>query len=213
MQAGVGEATLKRWLKLLGFIAAYRQTRRESMEKATAQLQSSGWAAAATRVRLLGAESESVRLRAASAILDRANKGLELLGHEARLAALEEHARTVVEAYAAEAQHIQSPEYDTPAGRLLRRCLDAMSRLEHRHWLYMDIAAEVALAVTPAAEVYLDEGAALPLHDCEDCGFRIPVTPGDYNGESAVRHFRTAHYATGAPAAYFQRQKAEAASK
>jgi hypothetical protein len=89
-QAGVGEATLRRWLKLPEFIAAYREARRESMEKATAQLQASGWAAATTLVRLLGADSESVRLRAAMAILDQANKGLEMLDHEERLAALEE---------------------------------------------------------------------------------------------------------------------------
>jgi hypothetical protein len=88
-KAGVSEVTLWRWLKLPEFLAAYRQARREVMEKATAQLQQSAWAAATTLVRLLGAGSDSTRLRAATEILNQANKGLETLDHEERLAALE----------------------------------------------------------------------------------------------------------------------------
>jgi hypothetical protein len=60
------------------------------MEKAIAFLQQSAWAAGTTIVRLLGASNESVRLRAATEILNQANKGLEMLDHEERLAALEE---------------------------------------------------------------------------------------------------------------------------
>jgi transposase-like protein len=88
-KAGVGEATLWRWLKLPEFRSAYREARREAMEKAIAQLQQSGWAAAATLIRLLGSGSDSVRLRAATAILDQANKGIEMLDFEERLTALE----------------------------------------------------------------------------------------------------------------------------
>jgi len=72
------------------FLAAYREARRLAMEKAMAQLQQSGWAASTTLIKLLGAPTDSVRLRAATAILDQANKGLETLDHEERLAALEE---------------------------------------------------------------------------------------------------------------------------
>jgi len=124
----------------------------------------------------------------------------------------DEHARMVVEAYAASAQDIKSPEYKTPAGRLLRRCLDAMDRLKYRHWPYTEIATEVVLAMPPpVAEVYLNHDA-LPLHECEDCGFAIPVTSGEYKGRAAVRHFdvcplcgeRVGWYA------YFNRRKAEA---
>ena len=89
-KADVSEVTLWRWQKQPAFLAAYRLARREAMEKATAFLQHSAWAATTTLVRLLGAGSESVRLRAATAILDQANKGLELLDHEERLATLEE---------------------------------------------------------------------------------------------------------------------------
>jgi hypothetical protein len=89
-KADVSEVTLWRWQKQPAFLAAYRLARREAMEKATAFLQHSAWAATTTLVRLLGAGSESVRLRAATAILDQANKGLEMLDHEERLATLEE---------------------------------------------------------------------------------------------------------------------------
>jgi hypothetical protein len=85
-----------------------------------------------------------------------------------------EHARLVVEAYAVGAQDIKNPEYHTPGGRLLRRCLDAMSRLEHRYWPYTEIPDEVVLAMPPAlAEVYLARDE-LPLHECESCGFHLP---------------------------------------
>lgn len=89
-KAGVGEVTLYRWLKLPGFVGAYRTARREVVEKAIAQLQDSSWAAAATLLRLLGSPSDSVRLRAAQTILDQANKGLELIDFEERLSALEQ---------------------------------------------------------------------------------------------------------------------------
>jgi hypothetical protein len=91
-KAGVSEVTLWRWLKLPDFKASYREARREAFEKATAQLQQSSWAAAITLVRLLGSGSDSVRLRSATAILDHANKGLELLDFDERISALEQHA-------------------------------------------------------------------------------------------------------------------------
>jgi hypothetical protein len=124
----------------------------------------------------------------------------------------EEHVRLVVEAYAAGAQYVQSSEYNTPAGRLLRRCLDAISRLTYRHWPQTEIADEVVLAMPPeVAEVYLAEDA-LPLHDCEDCGFRVPVTPGEYKGKPARRHFDACPLCSGRVgwSAFFSRRRAEA---
>ena len=91
-KAAVSEVTLYRWLKLPDFRADYREARREGVEKAIAQLQQSSWAAATTLIRLLASGSDSVRLRAAQSILDQANKGLELLDFEERLAALERQA-------------------------------------------------------------------------------------------------------------------------
>ena len=94
-KAGVGEVTLYRWLKLPDFLAAYREARREVVEKAVAQMQQSSWAASATLIRLLGSSSDSIRLRAAQTILDQANKGLELIDFEERLTALEQQAEQV----------------------------------------------------------------------------------------------------------------------
>ena len=42
-KAGVGEVTLYRWLKLPDFLGAYREARREVVEKAVAQMQQSSW--------------------------------------------------------------------------------------------------------------------------------------------------------------------------
>ena len=123
----------------------------------------------------------------------------------------EEHARLVVEAYAAGAHDGRSPEFHTPAGRLLRRCLDAMSRLKYRHWPYTKIAGEIMLAMPPAvAEIYLKHHA-IALHDCADCGFEVPITPGG-NGTSAVQHFEACPLCGGRTgyAAYYLRRKAEA---
>jgi hypothetical protein len=88
-KAGVAEVTLHRWLKQEEFLSAYRAARREVVEKAVAQMQQSSWAASTTLIRLLGSGSDSVRLRAAQTILDQANRGLEMLDFEERLAALE----------------------------------------------------------------------------------------------------------------------------
>ena len=89
-KAGVGEVTLYRWLKLPDFLATYREARREVVEKAVAQLQQSSWAASITLVRLLGSDSDAIRLRAALAILEQSNKGLEMIDFEERLSTLEQ---------------------------------------------------------------------------------------------------------------------------
>ena len=89
-RAAVNEATLYRWLKQEQFVSAYREARRLVMEKSIAQLQQGSWAASTTLLKLLGSPSDSVRLRAATEILDQANKGLETLDFEERLRRLEE---------------------------------------------------------------------------------------------------------------------------
>jgi transposase-like protein len=91
-KVGVGEVTVHRWLKLSHFVAAYREARRQAVEKGIAQLQQANWAAATTLIRLLGSGSDSVKLRAAQTILDHSNKGVEFLDFEQRLAALEQKA-------------------------------------------------------------------------------------------------------------------------
>ena len=87
---GIGEATLRRWLKLDDFTAAYRGARQQAVESGIARLQSATMAASDALLELLGAESEAVRLRAATAILDYAYKGVEMLDLETRIQSLEE---------------------------------------------------------------------------------------------------------------------------
>ena len=86
---GIGEATLRRWMKLDDFISEYRAARRQVVEQATARLQQASSGAVDTLVRFLEASSESVQLRAAMAILADATSAVELLDLEERLAALE----------------------------------------------------------------------------------------------------------------------------
>jgi len=84
----------------------------------------------------------------------------------------EEHAALVVDAYGRGLAYSDHPESRSPAGRLLRRCLDAMSPATH--WPYCDIPPEVKFAMPPVvAEVYLRDGPT-PFHDCEDCGYKLP---------------------------------------
>lgn len=89
---GIGEATLRRWLKEPGFLVAYRIARREALEHSLALLQRAGSKAVETLVESLQAESESVRLRAACAILDYSLKGSELMDLETRIEDLEANA-------------------------------------------------------------------------------------------------------------------------
>ena len=86
---GIGDATLRRWLGRPDFRDRYREARRQVLEGAIASLQQAAGEAATTLRALLKAESESVRLGAARAILDQATKGADLLDLEARIAALE----------------------------------------------------------------------------------------------------------------------------
>ena len=86
---GIGEATLRRWLKDVGFLAAYRGARRDALEHCVALLQKAGSDAVEAMQKSLQATSEGVRLRAACAILDYSMKGVELLDLEERITALE----------------------------------------------------------------------------------------------------------------------------
>ena len=85
----------------------------------------------------------------------------------------EEHARMVVDAYGAGMQDVRHPDWGMPTGTLLRRCLDALS--DRPYWPYTEVPPEVALARPPVvADVYLADRHALPLHQCEECEYRVP---------------------------------------
>jgi hypothetical protein len=76
-------------MKLDDFTTEYRAARRQVVEQATARLQQASSGAVDTLVKSLEADSESVQLRAAMAILADATNAVELLDLEERLAALE----------------------------------------------------------------------------------------------------------------------------
>lgn len=75
---GVGEKTLRRWLKLPTFKAAFAETRRGLVDDAVARLQGAAGAAVDTLVALLGSKDDAVRCRAATAIMDRAGLAADL---------------------------------------------------------------------------------------------------------------------------------------
>jgi hypothetical protein len=93
-EAGVSVATAHRRLADGGFRAQVDAARRETVTRALGIVAEGATAAGATLRLLLGAESESVRLGAARALLEHAVRGLETLDIEARLTALEERLQT-----------------------------------------------------------------------------------------------------------------------
>lgn len=90
--AGVGERTLHRWLKDQAFLLALRDAERAAVEAAGRWLLVLQEAALATFERLLDERvdvPDSVRLRAAQAVLDNFFRLRELQTNEERLAELE----------------------------------------------------------------------------------------------------------------------------
>jgi hypothetical protein len=89
-KAKIGERTLRRWLaEDPDFLGAYRRARARTVEQAVALLQRLCEQAVGTLQGALNCKHPPTRVRAACAILDRALRGVELLDHEERLAALE----------------------------------------------------------------------------------------------------------------------------
>lgn len=81
---GIGEATLRRWLKQPEFLGAYRTAQQEILVGTLTLLQKASDKAVETLLDSLQAKSEAVRLRAACAILDYAMNGAALLEREGR---------------------------------------------------------------------------------------------------------------------------------
>jgi hypothetical protein len=89
--AGMGERTLLRWLKDDDFQKSYRDARYHLVQHALTQIQDATQDAARTLRSILNDKvaPASVRVRAASIILDNAIKGVELENLEMRISALE----------------------------------------------------------------------------------------------------------------------------
>jgi phage terminase small subunit len=96
-QAGLSEVTAWRWLKDATFQAAYREARRAVVQHAIAQVQqATGEAVETLRAVMQDADAPaSAKVSAAKTILDTAVKAVELEDLEARIAALEQQARTL----------------------------------------------------------------------------------------------------------------------
>jgi hypothetical protein len=77
-RAGVGEATLRRWLVQPGFQAAYRDVRRRVFDDALARLHALAGAAVETLGEALKSTSAAVRVRAAQLIVFNSFKAAEL---------------------------------------------------------------------------------------------------------------------------------------
>ena len=91
--SGISTATLKRWMKLPEFKAAYLEARREVVFQTNARMQQNAGVAASVLFKLMAdpATPPSIRARTAQCILECANKSLELEDIEARIARLEEN--------------------------------------------------------------------------------------------------------------------------
>jgi hypothetical protein len=89
--AGIGDATLRRWLQRDDFQAAYRRARRETVSQAVAHLQRvSGEAVETLRTIMVDDQKPAnARVTAARVILDVSIKAVELEDLEVRIAALE----------------------------------------------------------------------------------------------------------------------------
>ena len=91
---GVGESTLRRWLREPAFCEAYRVARRQAVEVAIGTLQQAAAEGVTTLRRNMSETTPpAVQVRAAVAILEHAARGVELLDLAERVAALEESAR------------------------------------------------------------------------------------------------------------------------
>jgi hypothetical protein len=89
--AGIGEATLRRWLQRDDFQAAYRRARREAVSQAVAHVQRVSGEAVDTLRTIMNDDEKpaSARVTAARVILEMSIKAVELEDLDARIAALE----------------------------------------------------------------------------------------------------------------------------
>jgi hypothetical protein len=90
--AGIGEATLRRWLHRDDFQTAYRAARREAVGQAIARLQHVTTVAVNTLEAVMTdpAAKESAKVTAARAVLELALRSVELEDLEVRIAVLEQ---------------------------------------------------------------------------------------------------------------------------
>ena len=103
-KAGVGEATVQRWLRDPEFLASFRAARRMVIEGAVGRLQQATEKAVATLERNLACGQSGAEIRAACVILDFALRGVDQLDVVYRVEVLEDQAAQAAEAAKAQAQ-------------------------------------------------------------------------------------------------------------
>jgi transposase-like protein len=88
---GVGFSTLRRWMRIPEFDAAYRQALRDAMSQSIARLQQNSGAAVSTTLKIMVDPNApaSCRLRAADRVLEHGLRGMEVEDIQARVSALE----------------------------------------------------------------------------------------------------------------------------
>ena len=96
-KAGVGEATLQRWLRDPEFLASYRAARRMVIEGAVGRLQRASEKAVEALERNLTCGQAGAEIRAATAIIDAAIKGVDQLDVVYRVVVLETQAAQAAE--------------------------------------------------------------------------------------------------------------------
>ena len=89
LKAGIGPATLSRWLREPDFQREYRAARRSLVESAIASLQQAGIEAVEALQRGLKCGNSAVEIRAAQMILEHGMRGLEVMDLTDRVEELE----------------------------------------------------------------------------------------------------------------------------
>jgi transposase-like protein len=90
----IGAQTLRRWMKIPEFEAAYLEARRAAVSQSNARLQQASSAAVSTLLKIMvdGSTPASTRVRAADSVLDHAKQAIEIDDIQVRLTALEQTA-------------------------------------------------------------------------------------------------------------------------
>ena len=88
-RAGIGQSTLRGWLRDPAFQGRYRQARRQVVEQAVSALQRATGAAVDALARNLTCGTPTAEIAVARAILDQAFRGMELIDLAERLERLE----------------------------------------------------------------------------------------------------------------------------
>jgi transposase-like protein len=87
----LGPSTLRRWMRIPDFEAAYRQARRDAMAQAIARLQQNSGAATTTMLKIMidPASPPACRLNASRRVIEFGLQGIEVEDMQARVSALE----------------------------------------------------------------------------------------------------------------------------